>query len=83
MRISTRNWRHPYWIDVLWRKEEQMQLFEIHDYARRLAGAYGPSAIAEAAQRARTCEELGDNDQAATWRAIERVLITSRGPSVS
>ena len=47
-----------------------MQLFEIHDYARRLAGAYGPSAIAEAAQRARTCEELGDDDQAATWRAI-------------
>ena len=64
-------------------REEQMQLFEIHDYARRLAGAYGPSAIAEAAQRARTCEELGDDDQAATWHAIERVLITSRGPSVS
>jgi len=60
-----------------------MQLLQIHDYARRLAGAYGPSAIAEAAQRARTCEELGDNDQAATWRAIERVLITSRGPSVN
>ena len=54
-----------------------MQLFEIHDYARRLAGAYGPSAIAEAAQRARKCEELGDDDQAATWRAIERVLNVS------
>jgi hypothetical protein len=47
-----------------------MQLFEIHDCARRLAGAYGLSAIAEAAQRARTCEELGDDDQAATGRRV-------------
>jgi hypothetical protein len=61
----------------------QMQLSEIHDYARRLTGAFGPEAIAQAAQRARKCEELGDDDQAATWRAIERVLTTSRGPSVS
>ena len=64
-------------------REEQMQLFDIHDYARRLTGAFGPEAIAQAAQRARKCEELGDDDQAATWRAIERVLTTSRGPSVS
>ena len=60
-----------------------MQLSEIHDYARRLTGVFGPEAIAQAAQRARKCEELGDDDQAATWRAIERVLTTSRGPSVS
>ena len=49
-------------------REQQMQLFEIHDYARRLAGAFGPEAIAQAA---------------AAWRAIERVLTTSRGPNVS
>jgi len=58
-----------------------MQLHEIHGYARRLAGAHGPRAIAEAAQRARLCEEQGDQEQAETWRAIERILMISRGPS--
>jgi hypothetical protein len=60
-----------------------MQLSDLHNYARRLLGAYGPRAIAEAAHRARLCEELGDADQAETWRAIQRIMMISRGPSVS
>ena len=60
-----------------------MQLSDMHNYARRLWGAYGPRAIAEAAQRARLCEELGDEDQAETWRTIQRIMMISRGPSAS
>jgi hypothetical protein len=60
-----------------------MQLCEIHDYACRLGGTYGSRAIAEAARRARVCEEQGDKYQAQTWRTIQRILMSSRGPSVS
>jgi hypothetical protein len=82
-RLSTGNWRLPCSVDVLWGTEERMLLQDIHGYARRLAGAYGPRAIAEAAQRARLCEEQGDQEQAETWRAIERILMISRGSSFS
>jgi hypothetical protein len=56
---------------------------EINDYARRLAEAHGLNAIAEAAHRARACEEQGDLEAARTWRAVQRTLMASRGPSAS
>ena len=57
--------------------------FEIHDYARRLAEAHGLNAIAEAAQRAHAYEQQGDAEMARVWRAIQRALLVSRGPSAS
>jgi hypothetical protein len=60
-----------------------MQLRRIHDYARRLGGTYGSRGIAEATRRARLGEEQGDKYQAQTWRTIQRILMISRGPSLS
>ena len=60
-----------------------MQSTEVHDYARRLLEAQGFKAIAEAAQKARSCEEQGDNEQAQTWRRIEAALMQMRGPHES
>jgi hypothetical protein len=45
--------------------------------------AQGLKAIAEAAQKARTCEEQGDGEQARTWRRIEAALMQMRGPHES
>jgi hypothetical protein len=60
-----------------------MQAIEIQDYARQLFQAHGFQAIAEAAQKARTFEQQGDNEQARTWRSIEAALLQMRGPHES
>jgi hypothetical protein len=53
---------------------------DIHDYARQLLEAHGGLAVAEAAQRARSLEERGEDEQARTWRRIEAALKLMRGP---
>jgi hypothetical protein len=40
-------------------------------------------AVVEAAQKARSCEEKGQTEEAETWRHIEAVLNEMRGPHVS
>lgn len=58
-----------------------MLAVEIQDYARRLMEAQGPKAIAEAAQKARSFEEQGQDEQAMTWRRIELAMLEMRGPN--
>jgi hypothetical protein len=60
-----------------------MFAIEIQDHARMMMEAHGPKAIAEAAQKARSLEEQGEDEQAATWRRIEAALIQMRGPHAS
>ena len=52
----------------------------ITEYARQLLEAHGPSAVAEAAQRAVACERSKDKDGAETWRKVESALQAMRGP---
>ena len=61
----------------------RMQEIDIHDYARQLLEAHGDKAVAEAAQKARTLEQQGNNEQAETWRHIEAALKLMRGPRES
>ncbi len=56
---------------------------EIEEHARRLWETSGAKAIAEAAQKARSFKELGDKDQAKTWRRIEAALVQMSGPRES
>jgi len=60
-----------------------MQAAQVQDYARQLFEAHGVKAIAEAAQKARACEEQGDREQAQTWRRVEAALMQMRGPHLS
>jgi hypothetical protein len=61
----------------------EMTELEVCDYARQLFEAHGAKAIAEAAQKACTFEQQGDDEKAETWRHIEAALKMMRGPSVS
>jgi len=63
--------------------EIEMSEIEVYDYARQLFEAHGAKAIVEAAQKACTFEQQGDNEQAETWRHIEAALKLMRGPSAS
>jgi hypothetical protein len=60
-----------------------METVDIQDYARQLLEAHGLKAIAEAAQKASTFEQRGNERQAQTWRRIEAALIQMRGPHAS
>ena len=52
-----------------------MHATEIQEYAQQLLEAHGFKAIAEAAQKARACEDRGDSEQAKTWRQVEAALL--------
>ena len=60
-----------------------MQAMDIQEQARRLREARGDLALAQAAQKARDCEQHGDTTQAETWRRIEAALRQMQGPRVS
>ncbi len=60
-----------------------MNAVEIHDHARRLYGAQGAKALAEAAEMIRRYEQNGDKRLADDWRRIESALREMRGPRVS
>jgi hypothetical protein len=60
-----------------------MQAMDIQEQARRLREARGDLALAQAAQKARDCEQHGDTKQAETWRRIEAALRQMQGPRVS
>lgn len=60
-----------------------MQPTVIEEHARKLLAAHGNKAIAEAAQKAKACEEQNDEEQSKTWRRIEAVLREMQGPHAS
>ncbi|HKS86052.1 MAG TPA: hypothetical protein VJR71_11280 [Pseudolabrys sp.] len=51
-----------------------MQKLDTHEYARQLLDLHGNKAIVVAAKKARSFEEKGDLEEAATWRHIESAL---------
>lgn len=57
-----------------------MLAIEIEEHARKLMEVQGPKAIAEAAQKAVSCEEQGAKEDAATWRRIEAAMRRLQGP---
>jgi hypothetical protein len=60
-----------------------MNAVEIHDHARKLYGAHGPKALAEAAVMIRRYEQNGDKHLADDWRRIESALRQMQGPRLS
>ena len=57
-----------------------MREIEIQEYARHLLEAHGDKAVVEAAQKACSFENLGDQEEAKTWRHVEAALKMMRGP---
>ena len=60
-----------------------MQSTEINEHARKLLEAHGDKAGLEAAQKARKCEEEGDQKQAEDWEKIRAAIHQMRGPHES
>jgi len=60
-----------------------MQAMKIQEHARKLHEAHGDKAAAEAAQKAKACEQQGNMQEAQTWRRIEAALREMQGPHVS
>ncbi len=58
-----------------------MNAMQISEYAQSLYRAHGDRAEAEAAQKARACEESGNDAQAEDWRAIQAAIRSRRGAS--
>lgn len=50
------------------------------EYARALLQAKGPKAEAEAAARARRCEQVGKTAEARDWMKIRQAVHAKRGP---
>ncbi|MCB1504412.1 MAG: hypothetical protein KDJ47_05485 [Hyphomicrobiaceae bacterium] len=53
---------------------------EIQEHARKLLEAHGDKAIVEAAQKAKSLEDSGANEEAQIWRKIESAIQLMRGP---
>ena len=60
-----------------------MNTTDISTLARQLFAAQGAKAIAEAAQKAESCRQAGDGEQAKLWERVEGVLREMRGPQQS
>jgi hypothetical protein len=56
-----------------------MDVKHVAEYARALYEAHGETAEAEAARRARDCEEAGQTQEAETWRSVRRAITEMRG----
>ena len=57
-----------------------MNATDISTLARELFAAQGAKAIAEAAQKADSCRQAGDEEQAKIWQRVEGALREMRGP---
>lgn len=57
-----------------------METGNVTAVARHLFESYGPKAIAEAAQKAASFEESGDDAQARFWRRVQGAVLEMRGP---
>lgn len=60
-----------------------MTAADISALARHLFETQGAKAVAEAAKKAVSFENAGDEEQAKFWRRVEAVLLEMRGPSES
>ena len=47
---------------------------QVHTIARQMLEQHGAAAIAQAAQRAQTCESRGEDEAAKEWRHIEDAM---------
>lgn len=56
-----------------------MNALDISTLAHQLFAAQGAKAIAEAAQKAESCRQAGDAEQAKIWERVESVLRDLRG----
>ena len=56
---------------------------QIHAVARQMLEMHGAAAIAQAAQKARSCENDGDTKEAREWRHIAEAMKMMRGPHQS
>ena len=56
-----------------------METTKIAEYARALYEAHGDRAEAEAAQKAKRCDEEGNSAEADTWRAVRTAISEMRG----
>lgn len=57
-----------------------MNTADVSAVARHLFEAHGAKAIAEAARKAASFEDAGDQEQARFWRRVETALFEIRGP---
>ena len=60
-----------------------MNASDISTLARELFAAQGAKAIADAAQKANSCRQAGDNEQAKIWERVDEALRELRGPRQS
>ncbi len=60
-----------------------MDMHQIDDYANRLYSAHGDRAEYEAAQKAKTCADNGDEAAADQWRRVREKIRILRGPNAS
>jgi hypothetical protein len=60
-----------------------MNTADIAAIAHHLSETQGTKAIAEAAQKAVSFENAGDQEQAKVWRRVEALLQEMRGPRES
>ena len=56
-----------------------MNASDISALAHQLFATQGAKAIAQAAQKAESCRQAGDEEQAKTWLRVEAVLREIRG----
>lgn len=57
-----------------------MNAADISTLAHQLFAAQGAKAIAEAAQKAESCRQAGDAEQAKLWERVEEAVRELRGP---
>lgn len=60
-----------------------MNTADVSAVARHLFEAQGAKAIAEAAQKAVSFQDAGDEEQAKFWRRVEAAVRETRGPRQS
>ena len=58
-----------------------MNTTDVSTLARQLFAAQGAKAIAQAAQKADSCRQAGDAEQAKIWERVEGALREMRGPT--
>jgi hypothetical protein len=56
---------------------------QIHTIARQMLERHGGTAIAQAAEKALSCERNGEAEDAREWRQIESAMKIMRGPRQS
>ena len=60
-----------------------MSEIQMHAIARQMLETHGLAAIAQAAQKAVSCENQGESEEAREWRHIADAMRMMRGPHQS